>query len=151
MSRDLDGSITAVNISAASCVRVHASCSDLGRAAVHLVDKVMASSLAKTPVWGLPDLWMFADRETTCAWLRSTLAMQPMRSAILGAPPSALGAVSSTTRRLAATPDVQFYVTTAKLALDPLRDGQLSGFDVGGAVAAINAGTSKSVLGVFEV
>lgn len=83
--RSADGAITAVNVSADSCVYVDQRCGPFGRAVKLAAERVMESTLAKTPSAALPDLSMFEDRITDCEWLRASVATQPLRG---GAPAS---------------------------------------------------------------
>uniref|UniRef100_A0A7S1RND6 Uncharacterized protein n=1 Tax=Alexandrium catenella TaxID=2925 RepID=A0A7S1RND6_ALECA len=81
--RDADGAVTAVNISAESCIYVDQRCRPFGQAARRAARRVLESTLAKAPSSALPDLSMFEDRIASCEWLRSAVALQPLRG---GAP-----------------------------------------------------------------
>eukprot|EP00928_Gymnodinium_smaydae_P031427 TRINITY_DN23063_c0_g2_i2.p1 TRINITY_DN23063_c0_g2~~TRINITY_DN23063_c0_g2_i2.p1 ORF type:complete len:384 (+),score=38.43 TRINITY_DN23063_c0_g2_i2:70-1152(+) len=149
VDRDSEGEVTAVNISGEACVRVDAACGRFGRAAQHAAATVLASTLAKRPQTALPDLSMFADRESVCSWMRSSLAMRPLPSTRPASTESGwptLGSVTAapgTARRLAAPvssgwPVGPPYATRAVQALDPVRDGEQSGFDLDAAAEEVS-------------
>mmetsp|Transcript_73447 Transcript_73447/g.204003 ORF Transcript_73447/g.204003 Transcript_73447/m.204003 type:complete len:434 (-) Transcript_73447:82-1383(-) len=143
VERDASGAVRAVNVASETCIYVDKSCGALGHGARAVEETVMASSLAKLPRTPLPDFSMFADRETLCAWLRSTLALQPMLGALPAAVP--LG------RRL---PDMATnasggrYVVDADAGHDRVGDRDVGG--VGHDVGGVTIGTREDGLDAFD-
>lgn len=158
------GAVTAVNVSVEACLSVDRRCGAFGRAAQRLDEHIMASLLAKTPAVPLPDLSMFADRETVCDWLRSSLAPQPLAGAEPGGAddtvstrrlfslalqpfaggaadtPAARGLLDGDEAEAGVMTHGPPYATKPKLALHPVRDGESSGFDLDAAATDAAAG-----------
>lgn len=155
--RDATGDVSAVNVSGEACIHVDQTCGAFGRAARRIESGVMASGIAKTPTVPLPDLSMFKDRETVCAWLRQSLALEPLPSTIPGGTISAYNAggvlesvgQSATSARILSQTSTQGlpteppYSTKPTQALEPVRDGEQSAFDIDTAATAIEAGSTQ--------
>merc|ERR1712125_79318 len=150
-STNSPSSVVAVNVSSEACIHVDQACGPFGQAVRRVQLAVMGSGLAKAPAVPLPDFSMFDDRETVCAWLRRSLAMQPLLGTLPGGAASAYDAGDTVTsaehggaansrilaQTLAQVPWPPPHSTQPTQGLDPVRDGEQSGFDIDAAVAAI--------------
>lgn len=139
--RGVTGDVTAVNVGGESCIYVADNCGPFGHAMRRTMLLIMESTLAKQPP-PLPDLSMLEDRETTCQWLRTTIAMQPLRSVALHVASNATemqprrlsskdhgSALTGHPRSLAMlSREARPYPSRPLATLDPVRDGQQSGF-----------------------
>lgn len=145
------GDVTAVNVGGESCIYVADQCGPFGRAMRQTVSLVMESALAKQPQLPLPDWSMLETRIQMCEWLRTTIAMQPIRSVTLYVVGNAtqiqprqlsrsLAEVSGSLESMQEVPRLLQLSTTGApptarpfpsrplATLDPVRDGQQSGF-----------------------
>jgi len=141
------GDVTAVNVGGESCIYVADKCGPFGRAMRRTISLVMESTLAKNPQLPLPDWAMLEDREKICEWLRTTIAMQPLRGVLLRVVGNATkldprkltvspvlgssGMADATLRSLTLSAPVRNplpYPSRPHATLDPVRDGQQSGF-----------------------
>merc|ERR1712129_485710 len=140
--RGITGDVTAVNVGGESCIYVADHCGPFGHAMRRTISLIMESTLAKQPP-PLPDLSMLQDRETTCEWLRTTIAMQPLRSVAVHV---ASNATEMQSRKLSSndngselmghvprslsslTQEARPYPSRPLATLDPVRYGQQSGF-----------------------
>ncbi|CAE8681978.1 unnamed protein product, partial [Polarella glacialis] len=73
------GDVLAVQVDRKACLFVDRSCGGFGRAVQNMYMRTSESKLAKMPSLPLPASSMLDDREQMCEWLRSHVAMQPLR------------------------------------------------------------------------
>eukprot|EP00927_Polykrikos_kofoidii_P050660 TRINITY_DN44552_c0_g1_i1.p1 TRINITY_DN44552_c0_g1~~TRINITY_DN44552_c0_g1_i1.p1 ORF type:complete len:377 (-),score=52.59 TRINITY_DN44552_c0_g1_i1:6-1136(-) len=146
--------VVSVNIDGMSCIHVDEHCGPFGFAVQQIMQGVLASDLAKRPVSPLPDLSMFVDREKLCHWLRSTIALQPMRAVAFKGelsagdgsatasqiPPRRLDIVDTDLRDGKLPPERSLAALRQIKALDPVADGELSGFDLDKVAKVVAAG-----------
>lgn len=145
--RGVLGDVTAVNVGGESCIYVADKCGPFGRAVRRTMSLLMESTLAKNPQLPLPDWAMLEDREKTCKWLRTTIAMQPLRGVLLRVVGNATQMqprqlTASASHRSSGVADAKLrsltlsapgqnplpYPSRPHATLDPVRDGQQSGF-----------------------
>eukprot|EP00927_Polykrikos_kofoidii_P025006 TRINITY_DN22565_c0_g1_i1.p1 TRINITY_DN22565_c0_g1~~TRINITY_DN22565_c0_g1_i1.p1 ORF type:complete len:343 (+),score=53.08 TRINITY_DN22565_c0_g1_i1:81-1109(+) len=134
--------IIRVHVTPATCLDIWTHCNAFGEASVNLRTALLDSIPAKQAKGAVVDLSMFADQQALCDWLHNTVALHPFQyptEAELETAPEQTNLQEFAARRL--TVEKNATVPFRKLfdggddsdigeyEVDPLLEGQRSGFD----------------------